>query len=95
MCRGIGYRCSGIITTPIPPFHCFTLRSTGGGGGGAWPHVPPLMYASDSGVARIFQRGWGGGGSRAGAKRPSGVISLWELGRGTPTPPPPSHGGDF
>ena len=38
-------------------------------GGGMGPHA--LSYISDSGVARICERG-GGGGQSEGAKRPSG-----------------------
>ena len=48
-----------------------------------WGHGPlcPLIYASDSGVARICQRG---GGQSDGAKRPSAGGGC---GRGCPPPP--------
>ena len=49
------------------PFYKFLLLQSGGGGIGPCA----LSYASDSGAARICERG-----QSEGAKRPSGFLSL-------------------
>ena len=42
---------------PYHPSPLFLLRSTGVGGGGGMGPCAPFSYASDSGAARICQRG--------------------------------------
>ena len=55
-----GKLCEVAYTNPLlPPFKLFTPIM------GAWPLVP-LSYASDSGAARICQRGGGGVKAREG-----------------------------